>query len=68
MAGRKFEFGKLDITFKGRITQNLFRKYVVDRQEKNSQTGYDMIKTTTKTLYYPTDAQIYNSYTQLELL
>ena len=61
MEGRKFGFGKLDSAFKGRITQNLFGKYMVDRQEKNSKTVYDMIKTTTKTLYHPTDAQIYNS-------
>jgi len=47
LAGRKFEFGKLGIKFKGRITQDLFGKYVVDRQEKNSKPVYDMIKTTT---------------------
>lgn len=45
--GRKFEFGKLDSVVKGRIAQNLFGKYVVDRQEKNSKTVYDTIKTTT---------------------
>jgi len=61
VADKKFGFGKLGSTFKRRITQNLFGKYKVDRQEKNSKTVYDMIKTTNKILHYPTDAQIYNS-------
>jgi hypothetical protein len=47
VAVKKFEFGKLENAFKGRITQTLFGKFVVDRQEKNSKPVYDMIKTTT---------------------